>query len=230
MKSISRVLSSGLPIAAAISTISSGAAFAQVVNFPIVGVASLTVTNGRYSINRGSVLTPLGTLVLTNYNVVSGNINVVNINSLSDISKNIPKDITVGTTFGVTGTTTGKVNFNNGAKASFVDAPSTIGVTVKSISSPTNPAINSLSLTAFPLARTDIGVSISGNIAIPTSSIVGSTIGISTNSIIAVPTTTFQTLKTASEPVTLDTAFSSNPNAVFVSSLSSRVSPYLNNN
>jgi hypothetical protein len=230
MKSISRVLAFGLPLAAAIATISSGAAFAQTTSIPVSGTVSGTVfTTGIVSLNSYSLLSPVGTVSGT-----AGTITSVTTPLGVPIST-----LTVGLTGNVVGTTTGGVVFNDGKTASFVAAPTTVNATVLSISAPTNLAINSITLGALPLADTNVSLTInSGNISIPTSSIVAAPV-----TPITTPTVIVQSLGIASALVILDpafspkpgvgpqivTAFSSDPNAVFASSLTSKVSPYLQN-
>lgn len=239
MKSISRVLTLGLPLAAAIATISSGAAFAQVTNIPVSGTVSGTVfTTGVVSLNSYSLLSPVGTISGT-----AGTITSVTLGGLP-----VPI-LSVGTNADVGGTTTGGVVFNDGRTASFVAAPTTVNATVTAISAPTNPAITTIVVGVLPLADTNVSLAInSGNISIPTSSIVSPP-----PTPISSQTVTVQSLGITSALVILDpafinanpsissqivTAFSSDPNAVFAadpnavytSSLSSKVSPYLENN
>ncbi len=225
MKSISRVLSFGLPLAAAIATISTGAAFAQTTSIPVSGTVSGTVfTTGIVSLNSYSLLSPVGTVSGT-----AGTITSVTTPLGVPIST-----LTVGLTGNVVGTTTGGVVFNDGKTASFVAAPTTVNATVLSIS----PGA-SLSLIAPPLVDTNVSLTInSGNISIPTSSIVAAPA-----TPITTPTVIVQSPGIASALVILDpafspkpgvgpqivTAFSSDPNAVFASSLTSKVSPYLQN-
>ena len=225
MKSISRVLSFRLPLAAAIATISTGAAFAQTTSIPVSGTVSGTVfTTGIVSLNSYSLLSPVGTVSGT-----AGTITSVTTPLGVPIST-----LTVGLTGNVVGTTTGGVVFNDGKTASFVAAPTTVNATVLSIS----PGA-SLSLIAPPLVDTNVSLTInSGNISIPTSSIVAAPL-----TPITTPTVIVQSPGIASALVILDpafspkpgvgpqivTAFSSDPNAVFASSLTSKVSPYLQN-
>lgn len=237
MKSISRVLAFGLPLAAAIATLSTEAAFAQFTNLPVSGTVSGTVfTTGIVSLNSYSLLSPIGTISGT-----AGTITSVTSGGLP-----VPT-LFVGTTADVGGTTTGGVVFNDGRTASFVAAPTIVNATVTAISAPTNPAINSITVGVLPLANTNVSLQVnSGNITIPDSSIVAAP-----PTPITTPTVIVQSPGIASALVILDpafiaanpgisstivTAFSSDPSAAFAaspgavysSSLSSKVSPFLN--
>lgn len=221
MKFIPRVLSLSLPLIAAITTISSGAAFAQTTSIPISGTVSGTVSsiNGSVSLSSYSLLSPVGT--------VSGNGGTV----ISPTSGTI----VTGGSYTVVGTTNGGVVFNDGRTASFINAPTNLNTTVNSIS----PG-SSLVIGTIPSQTTFVGLTINSgsSISIPTSSIVAAP-----TTPITTPTVVVQSLGIASALVILDpafspkpsvgpqivTAFSSDPNAIFASSLTSRVSPYLQN-
>ncbi|TYQ29172.1 hypothetical protein PseudUWO311_03310 [Pseudanabaena sp. UWO311] len=229
MKSISRVLAFGLPLAAAIATLSTEAAFAQFTNLPFTGTVSGTVfTNGAISLNSYSLLSPIGTISAS----------AGTITSLT--SSNAP-NIAVNSILTASGTTTGGVVFNDGRTASFVAAPTTV----------TNALVTSISgaliIGTPPVANTNVSLQVnSGNITIPDSSIVAAP-----PTPITTPTVIVQSPGIASALVILDpafiaanpgisstivTAFSSDPSAAFAaspgavysSSLSSKVSPFLN--
>lgn len=219
MKSISRVLSFGLPLAAAIATISSGAAFAQTTSIPVSGTVSGTVssTTGAVSLGSYSLLSPVGTISGTDGKVTSPTSGT----------------IVTGGTYDVVGTSNGSIVFNDGRTASFINAPTNFNTTVTSIS----PG-GSLTIGTLPLQDTFVGLTInSGNISIPNSSIISappaprsvffsyiSSTGVTVlGNVPAPPVVIFQQRGVV-------VVASSDASAPFISSLSSKVSPYLNNN
>lgn len=231
MKSIIRVLSLGLPLAAAIATISTEAAFAQVTNLPFTGTVSGTVfINGAISLNSYSLLSPIGT--------ISASTGTITIGSLT--SSTAP-NIAVNSILTANGTTTGGVVFNDGRTASFVAAPTTV----------TNAIVTSISgalvIGAPPVANTNVSLQInSGNITIPDSSIVAAPVTPLTTQTVTVQSPGIASALVILDPAfiaanpgissTIVTAFSSDPSAafsaspgsVYSSSLSSKVSPFLN--
>jgi hypothetical protein len=231
MKSMFRVLSFGLPFAAIFGAGVNAPVDAQVTSIPVTGTVSGTVfTNGVVSLNSYSLLSPVGTVSGTNGTITgvsSGGIPIFSIN--------------VGTTADVVGTTTGGVVFNDGRSASFVMAPTTFNATVNSIVS-TNPAIpvTTISFLFPPLADTNVGLTInSGSISIPTSSIVNPVlppVGAVPPPVVIVTSPGIDSALVILDPAfspkpstgpQIVTAFSSDPNAIFYSSLTSRVFPGL---
>jgi hypothetical protein len=227
MKSISCILA--LPLAAAIATICAESAFSQVTNLPFTGTVSGTVfTNGAISLNSYSLLSPIGTISATTGTITSLT------------SSNAP-NILVNSILTASGTTTGGVVFNDGRTASFVAAPTTVtNAIVTSISGP-------LVIGTPPGTNTNVSLQInSGSITIPDSSIVAAPLtpfttqtvtvqspGITSALVILDPTFIGANPGISSTIVTAfssdpSSAFPSSPGAVYSSSLSSKVSPFLN--
>jgi hypothetical protein len=143
-----------------VSALSALPSFSQTTTIPVTGLVSVSVfASGGTAITYQSVLSSLGTISVSNAQLTSfAPIQVAGLN------------LSVGDVIGMTGTSTGNINFNAGGSANFSNAPTSLTVIPTRVSGvipyfgPVNPDQN-------------FDATFNGSVVIPNSSITGGSSG-----------------------------------------------------